>query len=57
MSCEDFHKQQQCIYRQDRTLNKDVIKLHKKNEKKRNTIAYRKKHLTYEFKYRGDFVI
>ena len=53
MSCEDFHRQQLCIYRQDKTLNKDVIKLHKKNERKEFTITYRKKHRTYEFKYRG----
>ena len=32
-----------------KTLNKDVIKLHKK-KKKRNAITYRKKHLTYKLK-------
>ena len=34
-------------------LNKDVIKLHMKKEKERNTKTYRKKHVTYKFKYRG----
>ena len=39
------------------TLNKDVIKLHKKKRKeKKCIITYRKKHLTYKFKS-GDFGI
>ena len=37
-------------------LNKDDIKLHEQREKEknRNTITYRKKHLTYQFKYRDN---
>ena len=29
----------------------------RKKEKKRNTITYRKKYLTYKFKYRGFFCL
>ena len=36
-----------------RLLIKTLLNKHKKNEKKRNSITCRKKHLTYKFKYRG----
>ena len=56
MSCEDFHRQQLCIYRQDKTLNKDVIKLHKKNERK-ELQQHTERNTVHMNSSTGDFVI